>query len=213
MTSVAPAAVHALIPIKRFDRGKTRLRERLGEEHRRELARRMFERVLETCLACPRLSGTLVLTDADEIAAYARAKGASVLADPIDFTAGPARLAQVVDAGLAELRARAVPRALVLMADLPELEARDLDDMLDALETFEVVLAPDRRGRCTNALGLQLQAGAGLRTAFGGPDSLADHAAQAHGLGLRVSVRSNPRLALDVDVPADLDLVSGLHQD
>ena len=215
MTLPRPAAVHALIPIKRFDRGKTRLRERLDETARRALAHRMFERVLDVSLGCPRLAGTLVVTDAEDIATLARARGASVLADPADLATAPerARLAQVVDAGLAQLRAQGASGALVLMADLPALEVRDLDALLDALDRADVVLAPDRRGRCTNALALRLPPASALRTAFGRPDSLAEHEAQARALGLRVMLEANPRLALDVDIPADLDLMDGLHQD
>lgn len=213
MTEEPPTAVHALIPIKRFDRGKTRLRERLDEATRLALARRMFERVLDACLGCSRLAGVLVLTDADDIATFARAKGASVLADAIEAGAEPGRLAGIVDAGIARLHAQGAAGALVLMADLPELEVRDLEAMLDALAGHDLVLAPDRRGRCTNALALRLLPHTAFGTAFGRPDSLEAHQARARALGLRVAVHSNPRLALDVDIPADLDLLGGLHQD
>jgi 2-phospho-L-lactate guanylyltransferase len=202
-------SARALIPIKSFERGKTRLRARLDERARRDLARQMFESVLHACFGCARLDGVLVLTDDEGIAEHGRAAGAAVLRD----LPGAVALAQVVDAGLAELRADGASEALVLMADLPLLHAGDVNEIMAVLDSSDLVLAPDRSGRCTNALALRLAAAAELRTAFGAPDSLALHAARSRALGLRVAFLDNPRLALDVDVPADLDLMRGLHQD
>jgi 2-phospho-L-lactate guanylyltransferase (CobY/MobA/RfbA family) len=42
---------------------------------------------------------------------------------------------------------------------------------------------------------------------------LEQHLRFARELGLRARVEENPRLGLDLDTPADLDLLAGLHQD
>jgi 2-phospho-L-lactate guanylyltransferase len=217
---------HAVIPIKRFERGKTRLRERLSDVARAQLSQSMFERVLHASLACAELAGALVLTDAPEIARDVRALGADVLEDPYPGAARvlvednpnsaltAARLGTLVDAAFAHLRARGVGVALVLMADLPRVEPGDLTTLLAALDDADIALAPDLRGECTNALALRFGPAANrFRTAFGGPGSLELHAKSARELGLRVRVERNPRLGLDLDTPADLDLLAGLHQD
>jgi 2-phospho-L-lactate/phosphoenolpyruvate guanylyltransferase len=201
----------AVIPIKRFERGKTRLGERLSEATRAQLTRSMFERVLAASLACPELSGAVVLTDAPEIAHEVRSRGAEVLEDP---DAGTPRLGTLIDAAFAHLRAQGVAVALVLMADLPRVEPSDLSAMLGALDDCDLALAPDLRGVCTNALALRFGPAAdGFRTAFGSPGSLELHIRFAQELGLRARIEENPRLGLDLDTPADLDLLAGLHQD
>lgn len=201
----------AVIPIKRFERGKTRLGERLSDSARAQLSRSMFDRVLTASLTCPVLGGTVVLTDAPDIARDVRDRGAEVLEDP---GTGTPRLGELIDAAFAHLRAQGVGVALVLMADLPRLEPSDLTAMLAALEHADMVFAPDLRGVCTNALALRLGPGADrFKTAFGGPGSLELHMRFARELGLRARVEENPRLGLDLDTPADLDLLAGLHQD
>lgn len=213
MSSIAKA----VIPIKRFERGKTRLRERLSDLDRARLSQSMFERVLNASLACPQLDGALVLTDAVDIARDVRARGADVLVDPAlaaDAQLTAARLGALIDAAFSHLRAQGVGVALVLMGDLPRVEPSDLTALLAALDGADLALAPDLRGECTNALALRFGPAADrFRTAFGGPGSLELHANAARALGLRVRVETNPRLGLDLDTPADLDLLAGLHQD
>jgi 2-phospho-L-lactate guanylyltransferase len=213
MSSIAKA----VIPIKRFERGKTRLRERLSDADRARLSQSMFERVLSASLACAELGGALVLTDATAIARDVQLRGADVLEDPAletDTLLTATRLGLLIDAAFAHLRAQGVGVALVLMGDLPRVEPADLTGLLAALGDADVVLAPDLRGECTNALAVRFGPAANqLRTAFGGPGSLELHTKAARDLGLRVRVEKNPRLGLDLDTPADLDLLAGLHQD
>jgi 2-phospho-L-lactate guanylyltransferase (CobY/MobA/RfbA family) len=91
--------------------------------------------------------------------------------------------------------------ALVLMGDLPAVTTFDLGVLVRELEETDVVIAPDERGRQTNALGVRLENRS--PTAFGKLDSLRTHceAAERRGLGLRRI--ASPTLAFDVDVPED----------
>ena len=216
MTRLTFEPAFAVIPIKRFDHSKTRLGELLGAAERGELARRMFEHVLAASLGCTALAGVLVVSDSAEIAQLARERGAQALADPPAREGDVrARLAQVVDAALAHLRAQRAGAALVLMADLPLLRSSDLDQLLAALEHHDLVLAPDARGQCTNALALRLGADAAVQfqSAFGSAQSLAEHEARARALGLSLWREPNPRLALDIDLPADLDALARSRED
>lgn len=188
--------IWAVIPAKGFERGKSRLAGALGEE-RSAFARALFEHVLTTALACDAISRALVATDSEEVAALARARGAIVQMD-----SGTSGLAAVVDRALGRVEADA---AIVLMADLPLIAVADVAEIARLLETHDVVVAPDRSARYTNALGLAPPTA--MATAFGGGDSFRAHRTAA--AGLRLAVLDNPRIALDVDDPADLAALRG----
>ena len=192
---------YVVIPMKSFRQAKSRLRERLSDAERSALARAMFERVLDAARGCT----TVVLTNGADVAEHARSAGAEVFWDPelpASISAANMRLAELIDAALIRLAARGATRALVLMGDLPFIEARDVAELLEALERCDVALAPDARGPCTNALALRLPAA--FPTAFGHPRSYAVHSERARERALRLSELGNPRLAHDVDTAEDL---------
>jgi 2-phospho-L-lactate/phosphoenolpyruvate guanylyltransferase len=194
-----PFVPWAVLPAKRFGRAKTRLDPALDAPARRALARALFERVLSACTDHRDLEGTLVATDGEDVAELAARRGAAVLRD-----AGPASgpLARVVDGALADLRARGATHALVIMADLPRIEARDVRELLGTLRDADVVLVPDALRRGTSALGVRLDLG--FRTAFGRADSLARHLREAEQCRAVTRVVYNPRVAPDIDTPRDL---------
>lgn len=188
-----------LVPMKQFARAKSRLRSSLDDLARAALARRMFERVLCAARACEHVHASFVLTDGSEVAELARQLGAEVLRDPVPALP---ELGPLLDWGLAQVHAHGATRALVLMADLPALESSDVSELCALLDRYEVVAAPDRRERSTNALALRLPYA--LATAFGHPDSYDAHRVQAQQQGLSLYELRNPRLAHDVDIAADL---------
>ena len=111
-------------------------------------------------------------------------------------------LAELMDWALQEVAERAAERALIVMADIPSLTPCDLDELCSALDDHDCVLAPDRRGHSTNALGLRLPFCG--KTAFGHPDSFALHDQRARELGLRTRLAGNARIAHDIDIIEDL---------
>jgi 2-phospho-L-lactate guanylyltransferase len=187
----------ALVPAKAFARGKSRLAPAMSDAARAEFARRLFDHVLATLTAAGVLDGVLVATDSDDVAAAAETHGALVLRD----AAANAALSTVIDAGLAALAARGVTRALVLMADLPQLSVADVRALVAAFDGADVVLVRADDGRHTNALGLAPPDR--LPTRFGRDDSFAAHLADARAAGLRVAIVDNERVAFDVDGPDD----------
>jgi 2-phospho-L-lactate guanylyltransferase len=209
-SAVAEADTCVILPVKSFAQGKTRLRTQLSDQARATLARDLFVRALCAALQCPRVSTTYVITNGEDVASVVRItdseRHAVVLRDP-----EPTRpLAELMDWALAEVCARGAARALILMADLPAIEAGDLELLCTALDFHDCVLVPDRRGQSTNALGLHLPFHG--RTAFGQPDSLAQHQALARALGLRAWVLANARIAHDIDVPEDLNPSKALDE-
>jgi 2-phospho-L-lactate guanylyltransferase len=151
--------------------------------------------VLDVLVACE-LDGILVATGGDDVASLAEARGAGVLRD-----GGPGSLADVVDRALVEVASRGAATAVVLMADLPRIEPRDVTALLAALDDHDVSLVRDHLGRHTNALAMSPPTA--MPTCFGREDSFAAHGASARAAGLRVAVVESERIAFDVDVPAD----------
>jgi len=239
MGAEAPRGAWALVPVKRFDRGKSRLGEALSALEREGLARAMFDRVVGEVLRGlveeGDLAGVLVITDGEEVAARARDHGAYAM---ISEGVRPGRqLGAIVDEGLAELgkcsvrtasptddcarrtkKARGAPyeegaphakAGLVIMGDLPSLEAEDVRSLAAMLESHDVVLAPDAAGTGTNALAVRLPAP--MPTRFCGGESLADHVEDARRLGLRVAICERPGFGFDVDKPGDYERLRARH--
>ncbi|MEB2311983.1 MAG: 2-phospho-L-lactate guanylyltransferase [Sorangiineae bacterium] len=178
----------AVVPVKGFERAKSRLAPMLGERARAELAGALFERVLAALLAAPGVARVLVVSDSDAVLERAAQAGATTRRD-----AARGGLGRIVDAALAELDGA---RALVVMSDLPLITVEDI--ALVTSSAAPVVIAPDERGEGTNALALPLPPP--FATAFGAADSARRHRALAPGAAV---VRS-PGLAFDLDEPADL---------
>ena len=190
--------VWAIVPTKCFVRGKSRLASVLDSDARAKFARGLLEHVLKVLDESQVIARVLVATDCDEVAEVARAHHAEVERDD-----APSSLAAVVDHALAHAAALGARAALVLMADLPQLTAEDVRALVSALDSADIVLAPDHARRHTNALALRPPTA--IATRFGSPTSLADHQACAIAAGLTVKVLDIPRVALDVDGPADLE--------
>jgi 2-phospho-L-lactate guanylyltransferase len=187
-----------LVPAKAFARSKSRLAPVLDEAERDALARGFLEHVLDVVAASDAVEGAMVVTDSDDVADVAMARGAVVVRDEATG------LGAIVDAALARLRDRGATGAIVLMSDLPDIAPDDVRDLADAVATDDVVIAPDLRAAGTNALGVALTS-MRFPTCFGHADSFVRHLACAQALGLRVRSHTSERLGFDVDVPADLD--------
>ncbi len=196
-----PAPVWALIPAYSFARAKSRHAGSLDDAERADLARAMLEHVLGVLASCAEIAGVMVVTDGDDVADLARARGAVAVRD-----AAHPPLGAIVDAALAELHARSAGAALVLMSDLPELALADVHLLVQRMRELDVVAAPDRHGEGTNALGLTPPDR--LRTSFGTGDSFDRHLRAAREAGLRVGVERSEGLGFDVDEPADLERLS-----
>jgi 2-phospho-L-lactate/phosphoenolpyruvate guanylyltransferase len=208
MTGAAPGPIWAVIPVKGFARGKSRLAGVMEDEARAAFARALFTHVVQAVRSSGVIAGVLVATDDDDVARAAEALGASVQRDDAGATGS---LARVVDAALVAVAARGAAGALVLMADLPHLEARDVRELAGALAGAAVVLVADRHVSHTNALALAPPTC--LRTCFGNAESFAAHRAAAAAAGLTARVIDNERIAFDVDHPDDHARLAATSED
>lgn len=182
-------SLRIVIPVRPLGQGKTRLSPILSSPARAELARAMFAHVLGVARQLAPVH--VISRDADVLA----------------LAQHPLReLGEGLNPAL-EQAARELGGdrpVLALSADLPLLSAQDLAAMVALLDEADVIAAPDRAGRGTNAL---LLARPGLIAYRFGPDSLSAHRGAATAAGLRFTCCERPGLASDVDRPEDLALL------
>jgi 2-phospho-L-lactate guanylyltransferase len=177
-----------LVPVKAFRAAKLRLAPALDPIARAELARVMATRVVEAASPLP----VSVVCDDEEVSAWAATVGAAVIWRP-----GRGLNGAVAD-GVAALAAVGHDHVIVAHGDLPH--ALDLAWVAD----FDgVTLVPDRRDDGTNVVGLPTRAHGTFQFAYG-PGSFARHRSETERIGLALRIAREPRLAWDVDVPADL---------
>lgn len=189
----------ALIPIKGFDRGKSRLSEVLSPGERAQLARTLFEHVVQVLRDSPHIDEIAAVSDSAEARGHAERLGLVALCD----ADGSSGLADVVDAALLDLEQRGASSVLICMSDLPDLTVRDITSVVRELEEADVVLVPDLAQRGTNLIAVR--PANVLPSCLGHEDSLARHRARAAAMGLKASVQLRSGIGFDVDRPVDLD--------
>lgn len=74
----------AIIPVKPFGEGKSRLAQRLDEFERGQLSKRLLTRVVKMCHAANVCAEVLVISRDDHVLSYARRLGASALLERTD---------------------------------------------------------------------------------------------------------------------------------
>jgi 2-phospho-L-lactate guanylyltransferase len=175
----------ALVPLKAAGERKRRLSQRLSPVDRAALARRLFCHVVNSIATTRAVEHIVVLSDvrpADRVVEWIRDRGRGL---NVEVQAAADRLVRPL---------------LIVHADLPLLESRDLDALIEAAEACGAAVAPDRHRSGTNAVAL---ADARNFAFHFGPGSLAHHQAGA-GRSCRLVERLG--LQLDCDTSEDLDL-------
>lgn len=182
-------SLRIVIPVRPLGQGKTRLSPALTGPARAELARAMFAHVQD------------VARHFAPVHAISRDAAVLALAQHPLLELGEG-LNPALEQAARELGGNGP--VLALSADLPLLRGEDLTAMIMLLDEADVIAAPDRMGRGTNAL---LLARPGLIPYRFGPDSLTAHRDAAERAGLRFTCCERAGLASDVDRPEDLALL------
>jgi 2-phospho-L-lactate guanylyltransferase len=178
-----------VLPIKGFSDAKARLEPVLSAENRASLAAFTAGGVLEATEGVD----TFVVCNNDEVAQWARERGAMVVRQH--------------KAGLNGAVANGVDTAqykrdwvLIAHSDLPFPEA--LLSVVDLeLVSTSVTIVPDRHEDGTNVLVIPANCGFTFRY---GPGSFAAHQEEATRIGLPVRIVRHEQLGLDIDTPDDL---------
>jgi 2-phospho-L-lactate guanylyltransferase len=192
--------VWAIVPVKPLRRGKSRLADILPDEERAELNRWLLEHTLSTLSETKGIEQTLVISRDPEALALARDFEARTLQEDAS-----SRLNGALTRATAVARMHNIAGVLVLPADLPLVAVEDIEFLLAKLQRRPgVVIAPDRHEDGTNAL---LVRPAGLIQYEFGLHSYQRHCELAREAGARLEIVHRPALALDLDLPEDLELV------
>lgn len=191
----------AIVPVKPLRFGKSRLAGVLTQDERADLNRRLLVHTLETLTAVPDIEHVLVISRDPAALSVAREHGARTVQEN-----GAPKLNLALARATVVVKNYNVRGVLVVPADLPLLSAQDVRVMLDHVQDPPVVVvAPDRHHQGTNAM---LICPVGLIQYDFGPNSFQRHCTQAIAVGARLEVVDLPSLALDMDLPEDLDKVS-----
>ena len=185
----------AVLPIKRFERAKTRL----DVPGRERVAADMVTHVLDALAAATGLARVLVVSADPAAVAHAADRGFEVVDEP-----APAGHSAAAALGVDRAIALGADRVLLVPGDCPLLTGSDVDELLDRHRGPGVVVVPDRHGTGTNALLLCPPRAIG--PAFG-DGSRARHERLAAEAGVACAVDEVPALLLDVDTVEDLEAV------
>jgi 2-phospho-L-lactate guanylyltransferase len=193
-------AIWAVVVARVGGEPKSRLRDVLDAPQRRALALAMLADVLEACRLAG-LAGTLAVVDTPAAHAVVAAAGAQAVADP-----GVGGMNAAVAAGLVTAIGFGATTAIVLPGDIPLLTPGDLHALLAAAgrASRAVIVAASRDGQGTNAL--LLRPPDAIVPTFG-PPSVERHLAAGRAARAHTLRQTGDGTVLDVDTPADLDLL------
>ena len=191
----------AIVPVKPLRWGKSRLAGVLSQDERTDLNSHLLVHTLETLKAIPEIEHVLVVSRDPEALALARAHGARTVQEN-----GAPHLNQALARATLVAKHYTTQGVLIVPADLPLITPEDVLAMVERAKNPPVVIvAPDRHRHGTNAL---LVNPVGLIEYDFGPDSFGRHCERARQAGARLEICELSSLALDMDLPEDLDLVS-----
>lgn len=193
-------ALWAIVPVKPLRRGKSRLAEVFTQEERVKLNRHLLSNTLDTLKEIKEIEHVLVVSRDPAALSLARGKGARTVQEN-----GDPGLNIALERATIVAKTYSIRGVLIIPADLPLITTEDIFAMLErAKEPPAVVVAPDRHHQGTNAM---LVCPAGLIEYEYGPNSFARHCELAREVGARLEICELPSLALDLDMPDDLDVL------
>lgn len=186
----------AVIPIKPFAEGKSRLNAILSDAARYELNHQMFEHVFTVTLAVIGAANTIVVSADHTALQLAGDRGAFAVHE--ETRAG---LNAALQIGVETASSQGADAVLILPTDLPALSPGDIETLRShAMPSPCVVIAPDRLNRGTNALLVSPPDAIGF--AFG-QNSFATHLDAARAAHLKPVPVYRDGLAFDIDTPED----------
>jgi len=189
----------AIIPVKPLRRGKSRLSGVLSLEARTALNHYLLSNTLETLASVPEIEHSLVVSRDPEALTLAREYGARTVQEQ-----GSPHLNIALTRATMVALSHFVQGVLIVPADLPLLTVDDIREVVrHAVDPPVIVITPDRHHQGTNAL---LISPPGLIKYEFGPDSFYRHCAQAKKVRARLEICERGSVALDIDLPEDLEL-------
>jgi 2-phospho-L-lactate guanylyltransferase len=198
--------IWAIVPVKPLRRGKSRLSNVLNEDERAALNQKLLEHTLETLSTLKELLQVMVVSCDPHALTIARGYGAITVRED-----GHPHLNTALARATIVSQMHMSQGVLVLPADLPLLERDDVITLMKRVvdNMPVVVIAPDRHGNGTNAL---LTIPAGVIEYDYGEGSFRRHCDHAKKAGIHLEIVELPSLALDLDLPEDLELIRKMEK-
>ena len=191
-----------LIPVKNLSAAKQRLAPILDQPSRTKLAQAMLHDVLSAVNAWAGRPQVAVVTSDPYAVSLASEYGFEIIPDPDN----PGETGAIEMATRICLE-RGVESTLVIPADIPLIQAWELEKILKYAPAEGSVLVPAADGRGTNAA---FRRPANLFPLRFGNDSFKPHHAAAQAIGQPCVVLHLPGIAVDVDNPEDLQQLLSL---
>ena len=190
----------AIVPVKPIRRGKSRLSEILSEEERVQLNHLLFLHTIDILKQVDAVSEILVVSRDSNVLTEARELGVRTVTENGTPELNPALLRASLFS-----KAFSTEGVMIVPADLPLLTPSDVEAFLaKRSQAPEVIIAPDRHGKGTNML---FANPADILTFSYGDDSLSRHSELAKARGAQLTIVENERIGLDLDFPADYELL------
>jgi len=185
----------AILPVKAFDRAKTRLSSVLASTQRESVARLMATDVLRALSSTPEIDRILLLGQGPEQEELARRFDCAYENDDptLDVSANVTRIAQMPEIQSAKT-------FLLVAADLPSLYSKDFTRILHGHEEGITICRAVRDGGTNAFIATMPQQ---VKFSFGA-GSAKRHASAARAAGQKVSVLDDAAFQRDIDTPADL---------
>jgi len=185
-----------LVPVKNLAAAKQRLAAVLDQPARTELAQAMLHDVAATLAAWPRRPACALVTSDPFALDLARQYDFEIIPDP----ANPGETG-AIEMATRLCVSRGIDSTLVIPADIPLIQASELDQISAQAPDEGSLLVPANDGRGTNAA---FRRPANLFPLRFGNDSFKPHLAAARATGKPCVVLQLPSIAVDVDNPEDL---------
>jgi 2-phospho-L-lactate/phosphoenolpyruvate guanylyltransferase len=185
-----------LVPVKNLSAAKQRLAAVLDQTARTKLAQAMLHDVVEAIAAWTRRPACALVTSDPFAVELARQYHFEIIPDP----ANPGETG-AIDMATRLCVERGIDSTLVIPADIPLIQARELDQILAHSPAEGSVLVPAADGRGTNAA---FRRPANLFPLRFGNDSFKPHFAAAQATDKPCIVLRLPSIGVDVDNPEDL---------
>ena len=191
----------AIIPVKPFSKGKSRLSAALTDDERLALNKIMFSHVLRVAISTPKIDEVIVISRDSNALDMAEKTGAHAILEEDESTLNGALETARKAASVLEASA-----LLILPSDLAKIGSKDLEIIIqsNSPDTSSVVIAPDTKLSGTNVL--LLQPPDIIPFSFG-KNSFPKHQEDANKAGCKVTILERPNLTFDVDEPNDLKVL------
>lgn len=190
----------AIVPIKPLRRGKSRLSTILSEKERAQLNHQLFTNTINVLREVKSISDILVVSRDSDVLTEAREMEVRTVTEN-----GTPELNNALRRASLFSKNFSTEGVLIVPADLPLLTPYDVESFLqERVQPPMIVISPDRRRKGTNML---LIDPADLITFSYGQDSFEKHKELAVLSGAQVITYENERIALDLDIPEDYDML------